>query len=233
VTSQFKLDEVKLNPNTGLDTIVRSTVSLASDNFFTYVQEGKLVVERDTEITKLEPGVATLANGKQIPAEAVICGTGFYQRVPFFSPELMEKVTDSKDNFRLYRQILPIGVPGLAFNGYNSSFFSQLNAEVGAWWIAAYLSGMLELPSDSDQTKFTDKRLEWMEERTEGKHARGTNIIPFSVHNVDELLSDLDMHISSFKRFQEWLLPIDPRNYAPLEAKLIKRRNEQLASGSK
>jgi len=121
----------------------------------------------------------------------------------------------------------------LAFNGYNSSFFSQLNAEVGAWWIAAYLSGMLELPSDSDQTKFTDKRLEWMEERTEGKHARGTNIIPFSVHNVDELLSDLDMHISSFKRFQEWLLPIDPRNYAPLEAKLIKRRNEQLASGSK
>ncbi len=230
VTSQFKLDDVDLNPHTGLDTIVRSTVSLASDNFFSYVQEGKLVVERDTEITRLEPGMATLGNGKQIPVEAIICGTGFYQRIPFFSPELMDRVTDSQENFRLYRQILPIGVPRLAFNGYNSSFFSQLNAEVGAWWIAAHLSGMLDLPSDSEQIAFTEKRLEWMEERTEGKHARGTNIIPFSVHNVDELLSDLDEKISGFKRFQEWLLPIDPRNYARIEGKLIKRRDAQVAA---
>ncbi len=34
-----------------------------------------------------------------------------------------------------------------------------------------------------------------MEERTEGKHARGTNIIPFSLHNIDEMLSDLDTGI--------------------------------------
>jgi cation diffusion facilitator CzcD-associated flavoprotein CzcO len=233
VTSQFKLNDIELHPNTGLDTIVRSTVSLASDNFFKYVQEGKLVVERDTEIVKLDPGMATLKNGKQIPAEAIICGTGFYQRVPFFSPELMESVTDAKDNFRLYRQILPIGVPRLAFNGYNSSFYSQLNAEVGAWWISAYLSGMLDLPSDVEQIAFTEKRLEWMEERTEGKHSRGTNIIPFSVHNVDELLSDLNIHISGFKRFQEWLLPIDPRNYASIEGKLIKRRDKQLTAAAK
>ena len=233
VTSQFKLNDIELHPNTDLDTIVRSTVSLASDNFFKYVQEGKLVVERDTEIVKLEPGMATLKNGKQIPAEAIICGTGFYQRVPFFSPELMESVTDAKDNFRLYRQILPIGVPRLAFNGYNSSFYSQLNAEVGAWWISAYLSGMLDLPSDVEQIAFTEKRLEWMEERTEGKHSRGTNIIPFSVHNVDELLSDLNIHISGFKRFQEWLLPIDPRNYASIEGKLIKRRDKQLTAAAK
>ncbi len=230
VTSQFKLNDIELHPHTSLDTIVRSTVSLASDNFFKYVQEGKLVVERDTEIITLEPGMATLKNGKQIPAEAIICGTGFYQRVPFFSSELMERVTDSKDNFKLYRHILPIAVPRLAFNGYNSSFYSQLNAEVGAWWISAYLSGMLELPSDSEQIEFADKRLKWMEERTEGKHSRGTNIIPFSVHNVDELLSDLGIHISGFKRFQEWLLPIDPRNYASIEGKLIKRRDKQLAS---
>jgi dimethylaniline monooxygenase (N-oxide forming) len=230
VTSQFKLNDIQLNPNTGLDTIVRSTVSLASDNFFKYIQEGKLVVERDTEIVKLEPGMATLKNGKQIPAEAIICGTGFHQRIPFFSPELMELITDSKNNFMLYRQILPIGVPRLAFNGYNSSFFSQLNAEVGAWWIASHLSGMLDLPSDDEQIAFTAKRLEWMEKRTEGKHSRGTNIIPFSVHNVDELLSDLEIHISSFKRFQEWLLPIDPRNYASIEGKLITRRDKKVAA---
>jgi hypothetical protein len=72
-----------------------------------------------------------------------------------------------------------------------------------------------------------------MEERTEGKHARGTNIIPFSVHNVDELLSDLDEKISGFKRFQEWLLPIDPRNYASIEGKLIKRRDAQIGAAKR
>lgn len=226
VTSQFKLNDVNLNPHTGLDTIVRSTVSLASDNFFDYVKNGQLTVERDTQIIKFESGEAVLENGKRLPADIVICGTGFHQRVPFLDDKVMAEVTDEKGNFQLYRQILPIGSPALAFNGYNSSFFSQLNAEVGAWWIAANLEGMLDLPSEAEQLAYTKKRLAWMEERTEGKHARGTNIIPFSIHNVDELLDDLDLSVGKFTRFREWLLPINPKNYAPLEGELIKRREK-------
>ena len=65
-----------------------------------------------------------------------------------------------------------------------------------------------------------------MEARTEGQHARGTNIIPFSVHNIDELLDDLDLSIGGFNRFKEWLLPIDPRAYAPLEGELKKRHDQ-------
>ncbi len=41
----------------------------------------------------------------------------------------------------LYRQVLPIDVPDLYFAGYNSSFFSPLNAEIAAVWIAAHLAG--------------------------------------------------------------------------------------------
>ena len=47
----------------------------------------------------------------------------------------------------LYRQIRPVDVPGLYFNGYNSSFFSPLNAEMAAVWIAADLAGTVALPS--------------------------------------------------------------------------------------
>lgn len=230
VTSQFKLDEVDLNPNTGLETIVRSTVSLASDNFFDYVQTGALTVERDTEIASMGAGTVRLANGKEIPADLVICGTGFHQRVPFLDAQMQEAVTDDKGNFQLYRQILPLGMTNLTFNGYNSSFFSQLNAEVGAWWIAAFLSNMLDLPPLEEQRAHVRKRLDWMEERTEGKHSKGTNIIPFSVHNIDELLDDLDLSIGSFNRFKEWLLPIDPRTYANLEKELLKRQSKQGAS---
>ncbi|MEV0724966.1 hypothetical protein AB0I37_19575 [Micromonospora purpureochromogenes] len=38
-------------------------------------------------------------------------------------------------------------------------------------------------------------RLAWMTARTSGKHARGTNIIPFSMHNIDEVLDELGLNL--------------------------------------
>lgn len=230
VTGQFHLNDpsVDLNPGNSLETITRSTVSLASDGFFDAVQAGTLTVERDCEIIRMEAGQVTLSNGKTIPADIVICGTGFHQRVPFLDDSMLARVTDDRGNFLLYRQLLPIGVPGLAFNGYNSSFFSQLNCEIGALWLAAYLMGDLSLPSLEDQEAHARKRLAWMEERTEGKHARGTNIIPFSIHNVDELLDDLRVSVGGFTRFNEWLLPINPKNYAKLTRKVLARNSAKV-----
>jgi dimethylaniline monooxygenase (N-oxide forming) len=132
-------------------------------------------------------------------------------------------VTDERGNFRLYRQILPLNVPNLVFNGYNSSFLSQMNAEIGALWIAAYLNSALELPTAAAMNQHIDTRLAWMEQRTEGKHARGTNIIPFSMHNVDELLDDLHLSVGPIVHAKEWLLPIDPSDYAKLTPQLHKR----------
>jgi dimethylaniline monooxygenase (N-oxide forming) len=130
---------------------------------------------------------------------------------------------DPRGNFRLYRCILPTGVKNLAFNGYNSSFFSPLSAEMGALWIAAHLGGALSLPSEREQLEATDRRLRWMEERTEGKHARGTNIIPFSMHQVDELLEDMRLPIGGMQRFMEWQLPVKPGSYAQVAKALHAR----------
>jgi hypothetical protein len=114
-------------------------------------------------------------------------------------------------------------VRNLAFNGYNSSFFSPLSAEMGALWIAALLGGALDLPAERDQQAATDRRLRWMEERTEGKHARGTNIIPFSMHQVDELLDDLGLGIGPVQRFMEWQMPVKPGKYARVAKELHRR----------
>jgi dimethylaniline monooxygenase (N-oxide forming) len=202
---------------------VRSTVSLASDGFFDKVRAGTLKVERDTEIVRMEPGRVHLANGNVLPAELVICGTGFHQRVPFFDEPTNRSLTDAHGNFRLYRHILPLDIENLVFNGYNSSFFSQLNAEMGALWIAAYLAGTLDLPPRDQQLADIDRRLAWMEARTGGKHSKGTNIIPFSMHNVDELLGDIGLSPGRLTRLKEWLLPIDPRDYAKLVRSYRKR----------
>jgi hypothetical protein len=177
-------------------------------------------------------GQVTLSTGETIPADYVICGTGFHQRVPFLDDAILERITDDRGNFELYRQLLPVDVPNLAFNGYNSSFFSQLNCEMGALWLAAYLLGDITLPSTQDQLDHIAKRLAWMEKRTEGKHARGTNIIPFSIHNVDELLSDLRVGVGGFTRFNEWLLPINPKNYAKLTRTVVSRNAARVSANS-
>ena len=226
IEKQFKLEKLGLHPKTGLDTIVRSTVSLATDGFFKNIKAGKLFVERDTEITSMAAGKVTLSNGKVLDADYVICGTGFQQGVPFLDASVMKSINDERGNFRLYRQLIPLEVTNLAFNGYNSSFFSQLNAEVGAIWLAANIEGAIKLPTKSEMLSHIDNRLAWMEKRTENKHARGTNIIPFSVHNIDELLRDLKLQIPAPIRFNQWLLPINPKSYAKIGPKLRKRLNK-------
>jgi len=233
--TQCKLDKLDLNPGTPFESIARSTVSLVTDGFFESVSDGKIRVAKNASVASLNVApdgsrTATLSTGETVPADAVICGTGWHQTVPFFNAELMARITDAQGNFLLYRSMVPVGVPRLAFNGYNSSFFSQLNAEIGALWLADLLAGELALPSESEQRQTIAERLAWMEARTDGKHAKGTNIIPFSVHHIDELLADMNLSLSPMTAFKQYLMPIDPGDFAGATRTLLKRlgRSEAL-----
>jgi hypothetical protein len=184
-------------------------------------------MHRDTLIERLgaEQGqpFAVLSDGSTVPADAVVCGTGWLQQVPFFSEELQRKLTDERGNFELYHQIQPLEVPRLSFCGYNSSFFSPLSAEVAALWIARFLSGHIELPPVDRQRAEIQERLRWMEKRTNDHHARGTNVIPFSMHNIDEMLADIGIDVGAATRALQWLLPINPLAYGRLFAELRER----------
>ena len=66
-------------------------------------------------------------------------------------------------------------------------------------------------------------RLAWMSERTDGRHARGTNIIPFSMHNIHEVLDELGLNLGRLARARQWLLPVDPRSYRKVTLRMIRR----------
>lgn len=227
ITRQCRLRQLDLLPPQPFESIARSTVSLVTDGFYENVAAGRIQVAKNCAIRRLfvEAGLrwAELSDGRRLRADTVVCGTGWHQDVPFLPRAVMDQVTDEHGNFRLYRSMVPLGVPRLAFNGYNSSFFSQLNAEVGALWLADLIGGRMALPPMAQQRAAVDERLTWMEARTDGKHAKGTNIIPFSVHHIDELLEDLGLQLSAFKRLTQWLRPIDPRDYAWLTPALLQR----------
>jgi len=233
-TKQLHLKELDLVPEGTFDRIARSTVSLATDELYEQVRQGKTQVLRECAITRLGENAgrptAWLSNGTTVPADLVICGTGWQQRVPFFPPEVQAKILDAEGNFQLYRQILPLHVPRLYFCGYNSSFYSPLSAEAAAWWIASHLMGDIHLPPMAQCEAHIKERLRWMAERTEGKHARGTNLVPFSMHNVDEMLSDVGLDVSRFKRFHQWLMPIQARDYRSVNRRLLARYQAKQAA---
>ena len=224
---QLKLPELGLVPDGTFSDIARSTVSLATEGFFEGVEDGSITVKRDTVIARFgerdgQP-VAELTNGETIPADIVLAATGWTQDIPFLPNEVMDQLVDENGDYVLYRQIHPVGVPNLSFAGFNSSFFSPLSAEVSALWIGSLLGGNHKVPDDETMRAHVAARLAWMRERTGGMHARGTNIIPFSVHNIDEVLSDIGINVGIGTRARQWFLPINPSNYSKTLPKLAKR----------
>lgn len=226
-TRQLKLKELGLVPEGTFADIARSTVSLATEGFFEGAVAGDIVVKRDTEIRRFvdrdgQPH-AELANGEVIPADVVIAATGWSQDISFFPDAVKRKLWDENGDYLLYRQIFPINLDDLTFAGYNSSFFSPLSAEASALWIGSYLGGNHTPPARQEMLCETRERLTWMRERTRGHHARGTNLIPFSLHNIDEVLSDVGIDVSGFTKFKQWLKPPSPQDYAGISKTLARR----------
>ena len=222
---QLGLADLGLVPNGTFADIARSTVSLATEGFFEGVRVGSIAVARDCVIDRLQvvDGAphAVLSDGRVVPADLVLAATGFRQVVPFLSEEVTRRLLDPNGDYLLYRQILPIGVADLTFNGYNSSLFSPLSAEMSAAWIGSHLARAHRVPSPEGQRQHVSERLAWMRQRSHGKHAHGTNVIPFSLHNIDEVLGDLGLDVGGGRKALQWLLPVSPSAYAGVTPRLV------------
>jgi hypothetical protein len=231
---QFRLDELGLVPPGRMEDIIRGATGLASEGFFEGVADGSIVVRRERTIIRLladESGpAAQLSDGTILPAELIVCATGFRRSVPFLTDAVRERLLDARGNFLLYRHIRPVDVPGLYFNGYNSSFFCTLNSEMAAVWIAADLAGAISLPEPEAMRRAVAAQLSFLDQAVGDEHRQGTKIIPFSLHNVDELLNEISLNIPARVRATHWFTPVDPADYrqvTPNLVRLLARRHER------
>lgn len=224
---QFKLKQLGLVPRGQMEDIIRGAIGLASEGFFEGVEAGRIRVHRDQRIVRLlsREGVPSveLADGTVLPADTVLYATGFLQEVPFLDEHTTQQLLDERGNFLLYRQIKPVGTRNLWFNGYNSSFFSPLNAEMAAVWIAADAVGSIDLPDPAGLREHVVGQIAFMDAATNGHHSHGTKIIPFSMHNVDEVLGDLGVNIPAGVRASHWLNPINPAAYRRITPQVLAR----------
>lgn len=232
-TKQLGLERLGLVPDGRFADIATARVSLVTPGFFEAVEDGRITVVRDTTIQRLQEKdgetYAELSTGDTIRADVVVAATGWEQAVPFLPEDVVEQITDADGDFVLYRHVHPVGVPDLDFVGYNSSFFCPLSAEVAAVWVGSLLAGNHELPSEEDMLADAREELAWARERTRGNHSRGNSVVPFSMHNIDELLADVGMDVSGMTKAKQWLLPVDPTDYRRITPKLAKRVSAQAA----
>ncbi len=231
---QLRLDRLGPVPPGTMEDIRRGSIALASEGFSERVADGRIVVHRDTAVRRLlgdgAPRVE-LDDGLVLAADVVVTATGSRQPLAFLDDEVLARLTDAAGDLLLHRQLLPMEVGDLTFAGYSSSFFCPLSAEIGAHWTAELLAGRIALPPPEQMHAETAARLAVLAEALDGHHARGGYVIPFSMHQLDEMLGDLGADVSRSTRLRQWLLPVDPGAYQSLTAELTARRGPVPARG--
>ncbi|MEV5302725.1 hypothetical protein [Amycolatopsis methanolica] len=115
---QFGLDKLGLIPRGTMEGIVRGAIGLATEGFFEGVEAGTIRVRRDRTIARLyadgKQRYAELDDGTVIPADIIVCATGFQQSVPFLDANVQAKLHDDRGNFALYgrssRRTSPVSI---------------------------------------------------------------------------------------------------------------------------
>lgn len=94
---------------------------------------------------------------------------------------------------------------------------------MAALWIAADLADEVPLPTPDAMRAAIVEQLSFMDGVTHRQQCRGTKIVPFSLHNVDEVLADLGLNIPARVRAAHWLIPVKPSAYRHLTPTLPRR----------
>jgi dimethylaniline monooxygenase (N-oxide forming) len=226
------LDAAGMMPAERIDRMVSCNLSLATDGLYPAIRQGRLGARR-AGVRALHPGWVQLDTGEWLEADVVIFGTGFKQGAPFLDDEVRRTVQDEAGVFHLFRNLVHPDVPRLAFVGYNSSLYSQLTSEIGARWAARWWMGELRLPPRERMLEEMRARWAWLRQNRPNGTSSGTCVVPFNFHYIDDLLRDLGARTARrpLNRIAEWMMPVDPSNYADLKAELDRNRARRMREG--
>lgn len=224
---QFNLDSCGMMPDYGIDQL-ECSVSVAPPDFFKNIRAGKIKPLK-TSIARFLPGGVELANGQQVSTDVVIFGTGFTQSIPFLAEKYRQMLIDEEGIFQMYRHLIHPEIPRMGFVGYNSSFYSQLTSEVGAWWLVDYVNGNLSLPSTGEMYQEIAAELDWMKTRFPTVVYGGNCIATFSLRHIEQLIKDMDTNhqLKIWKGISQVMMPVDISNFYKIREELKLTRTQK------
>ena len=124
------------------------------------------------------------------------------------------RLLDERGNFLLYRQIRPVDV---ARTCTSPATTRRSSARSTPRWPRSgsrpTWPGAVALPDPRRCARRSTTQLAFMDDATDRHHCRGTKIIPFSLHNVDEVLGDLGPEHQRRGPRLALAQPVDPAAY--------------------
>ena len=221
-SAQQQLQAAGLEPEVPITDMLHGELSVESDGFYQNILDKKIAAVKG-EIARFTATGIEVPGVGELTVDTVIFGTGFTQTLPFLSRELVAELTDVDGNFLLYRNILPLSVPSLAFVGYNSSFFCNLTSEIAALWLCEYLEGRVLLPAPDEQLRQIRDHLDWRKQFRQNALYKNASVYPFNLTYVDWLLKDMNARLPLPDLLSEWLVVVDPGHYAGVKRKIMQR----------
>jgi hypothetical protein len=125
-------------------------LQMIPDDFIRLKREGRIIGKLGIIDEIVDETTIRLNSGEELQADMIISATGFVRRFPFFSEkhaQMMGLTASNGDTeLNLYRQVIPVGIPNIAFIGFTESVGHWVIAEVASHWISDYFLIRLKIP---------------------------------------------------------------------------------------
>jgi len=158
--TQFRIPS-DMVPTEGIDVDLFTGGQILDYEFRDMLKDGQIKHVQGSIDKFTETGVV-LTDGTQLEADLVIYGTGFAKNYDIFDKVLQEKLNIQKDGLYLYRNILPPGLPDLAFIGCEVSTYNNiLTHGLQALWLQKMLRSQLRMVGPGGMEKVIEKERAW------------------------------------------------------------------------
>ena len=184
------------------------------------IRSGALKVRKDSINRYKADGVelSKAYHGASIAADLVVYGTGFIKNYDYLDADVQEKLQLQRDGLYLYRSVLPINVPGIAFLGSEVSTFNNvLTHGLQAAWLSKLLTGAMALPKPREMQKAVETEMNWKRTWVPSTSARAAIQQLHMPKYHDRLVTDMgEAACRKSNPLFEVLCPYNARDYCAL-----------------
>ena len=216
LSTQFRLKQRKLVPDRPIKLDLFTNLYIAPPRFFGLVGEGR-IGSHNSEIEAFEKNGVRLANGEFLPADIVLCATGWRHDYSFLPTELLATIYD-EDGMHLYRHMLHPALPGFAFVGGVQGINSATLFAMQSTWLARLLKGEFAPPSAEDQLAEIEALKTWNRAFVTERPNRSQILNLHQMSYIDDLMDDMGLEKHRKNWLAEQFVPYRSADYAEVTA---------------
>jgi len=213
-TFQFRLSK-EMVPTSRIEIDVFTGGQILTYDARDMIRAGTLKVCKNAIKAYTPGGVALAHGGASIGCDMVVYGTGFVKSYSYLDADTQAKLQIQRDGLYLYRSMLPVEVPGLAFLGSEVSTFNNiLTHGLQAAWLSKVLTGAITLPPPRRLQADVEAEMNWKRTWMPATSARAAIQQLHMPKYHDRLVTDMGLPACRKSNpLSELLMPYNARDY--------------------